>query len=93
MVWTFIFLMVILKIPIALLGWIVWHAIRAVPELPVSETQEDNNGDDDGGIARPQHPRGPKPRPARRGPHRDAPPTPSPARSRKPATDRRRSTR
>lgn len=91
MVWTFIFLMVILKIPIGLLGWIVWHAIRSVPEPPVPGASEGN--DEDGGIGRIDHPRGPKPRPARRGPHPGQPPAPAPARSRTPQPGRSRTTR
>lgn len=93
MVWTFIFLMVILKIPIALLGWIIWHAIHAVDDPAVAESEDSNSDDDDGGIGRVAHPRSPKPPPARRGPHRSEPPLPAPARSRRPAPDRRRTTR
>ena len=79
--WTFVYLMVFLKIPILLLGWIIWWAIHNVDEEAVTDHQD---GDDDGGIGKPTHPRGPKPRPARRGPHPGAPPTPAPARSRSP---------
>ncbi|UTI64190.1 hypothetical protein NBH00_22985 [Paraconexibacter antarcticus] len=79
--WTFVYLMVFLKIPILLLGWIVWWAIHNVDEEAVTDRQE---GDDDGGIGKPAHPRGPKPRPARRGPHPGTPPAPAPARSRSP---------
>ncbi len=69
---TFIFLMVILKIPIFALFYIVWWAIHAKPE------QEPVPGED-GGTKRPlsPRPRNPHPRPAlprhprnpRRGPH------------------------
>ena len=66
---TFIFLMVVLKIPIFGLLYIVWWAIRSTPEPePV--------GDEDGGCKKPlaPRPRHPHPRPAlprapRRGPH------------------------
>lgn len=91
MVWTFIFLMVILKIPIGLLAWIVWWAIHDVEELPAEESTD--SGDDDGGIGRIKHPRGPKPRPARRGPHPGEPSAPAPARTRKPQPGRSRTTR
>ena len=78
---TFIFLMVVLKIPIFGLLYIVWWAIRAVPEPePVS--------DGDGGTNKPlaPRPRHPHPRPAlprnpRRGPH-GAPALPAPPRVR-----------
>lgn len=69
---TFIFLMVILKIPIVMLLSIVWWAIHATPEPePVSG--------EDGGTKRPVNPRPrhPHPRPAlprhpRRGPSHGA---------------------
>ena len=62
--WTFIFLVLILKIPIVLLLGIVWWAVHATPESASDESEE-------GGSKRPlnPHPRGPLPRPARRGPH------------------------
>lgn len=76
---TFIFLMVVLKLPIFGLFYIVWYAVHAPPE-PEPAT------DEDGGTKRPLHP-GPRhphhgPRPAlprhpRRDPHgapRVAPP-------------------
>ncbi len=74
--WTFVYLMVVLKIPIVLLGWIVWWSTRPVPE-PVE------GSDDDGGSrrSRPRHPRSPLPRSPRRGPH-GAPRPPAPARNR-----------
>jgi len=66
---TFIFLMVVLKLPIFGLLYIVWWAIRATPEPePVT--------DEDGGTKKPltprprhPHPRAPLPRNPRRGPH------------------------
>lgn len=78
--WTFIWLMVLLKIPIVALFLIVRWAIRQTPE---AEGQ-------DGGIGRlpgpthPRHPRHPRsrlPRSPRRGPHGDPSPVP-PARVR-----------
>ncbi len=74
MEWAFIWLMVVLKIPVVAAIWLVWWAMKAEPELT----------DDDGGIDvpetppphRPRHPRRP-----RRGPHGD-PEAPSPPRVR-----------
>src|ERR671923_281211 len=44
--WTFVYLMLILKIPIAALLGIVWWAIRAAPETE----QDIERSDDDGGT-------------------------------------------
>jgi hypothetical protein len=78
--WTFIWLMVILKIPIVCLFLLVRWAIRQTPEA-VSE--------EDGGIShdprRPRHPNHPRPplaRGPRRGPHRGSPAPASPPRTR-----------
>lgn len=86
---AFIFLMVILKIPIFMLLYIVWYAIKSPPE-PEPVTGED------GGTKRPlsPHPRHPHPRPAlprnpRRGPH-GAPQVAAPARTRRPVVARAR---
>lgn len=76
--WGFFFMMVVLKIPVALLLWLVWWAIHAEVEPP----GEDEGPDDDGDTG-PHRPRAPKPRPSRRGPHRDPAPCP-PARVRGP---------
>jgi hypothetical protein len=71
--WTFIWLMVFLKIPIVALFLIVRWAVRQTPEAL---------GDEDGGIGprtgptrplHPHHPRARLPRAPRRGPHGDAP--------------------
>ena len=63
MTWTFVYLMVGLKIPIAALLYIVWWAIHQTPETAEPETGE-------GGSRRPRHPRPPIPRPRRpRGAH------------------------
>ena len=80
---TFIFLMLVLKLPIFALLYIVWWAIHAVPEPePVT--------DEDGGTKKPlappprprhPHPRSPLPRSPRRGPH-GAPALPAPPRVR-----------
>lgn len=75
---TFIFLMIVLKLPIVALFCIVWWAVHSPPE-PEPAT------DEDGGSRRPlsPHPRHPDPRPAlpRRGPH-GAPPVAAPPRVR-----------
>jgi hypothetical protein len=76
--WTFVYLMFFLKLPIVAMLWIVWWAVHNVDEDPPVDNSEN---DDDGGIGRLEHPRGPKPRPARRGPHPGQPPAP-PARTR-----------
>jgi hypothetical protein len=76
--WTFIWLMVLLKIPIVGLFVIVRWAVGQTPEI---------GPDADGGIGKPAPPRDPRhprarlPRPPRRGPHREAQPA-APARVR-----------
>ena len=62
MTWTFVYLMVGLKIPIAALLYIVWWAIH--------QTDDTDNVAEDGGskVPRRPHPRRPRhPRPPRRG--------------------------
>ena len=72
--WTFVYLMLILKIPIVALLLIVRWAIRATPE-----ESEPARADDGGGSkTRPRHPRRPLPRHPRRGPHGDPLPLPPP---------------
>ena len=73
--WTFVYLMVVLKIPIGLLLYIVWWAVHQVPD---DETEQQHG---DGGASKAVHPRGPLPRSPRRGPHGGSAPTP-PARTR-----------
>src|SRR5277367_1843905 len=72
--WTFIWLMVLLKIPIVALFLIVRWAVREPPEA---------GSEQDGGIGprmqprHPHHPRSRLPRSPRRGPHGDpSPPSP-----------------
>jgi hypothetical protein len=75
----FIWMAVVLKIPIVALLWICWWAINAEPE-PAAE--ESNDGGDGGGHApRPRRPRHPQ-----RGDHAGLPPRP-PARTRATARD------
>ena len=83
--WTFVYLMVGLKLPIAALLWIVWWAIHAEPE-----PAEDTRGDD-GGTKVEHHPRRPLPRNPRRGPHGDPAPK-APARTRTVLAKGRRTT-
>jgi hypothetical protein len=69
--WTFFWLMVVLKIPIAALLYIVWWAIHSTDETEAGDGS-------DGGIRPPHRPRVP-PHPRTRGPHGDpaaAPPQP-----------------
>jgi hypothetical protein len=73
--WGFVWLMLVLKIPIAMLLYIVWWAIKQCDEEPLPDAPGD------GGSRVPPHPREPFPRPPRRGPHREAAP-PSPPRVR-----------
>ena len=84
---AFLWMFVVLKIPIAALLWLVWWAVKE-PEPPV----EVDEGE--GGSKRPTRPHGPKPsRPPRRGPHEGAP-LPSPPRVRASAvSDRSRGLR
>jgi hypothetical protein len=86
--WTFLYLMVFLKLPIMALLYLVWWAIHQTPEQP-----DQDGGDDDGGSRRPRHPRPPlRPLP-RRGPHHGAPPPASPPRVRAVARRAQRTTR
>ena len=77
--WTFIWLMVLLKIPIVGLFMIVRWAVAQTPEEASGE---------DGGIGRPLRPRDPRhprarlPRTPRRGPHGEPAPL-APSRARK----------
>jgi hypothetical protein len=72
--WAMFFLFVALKVPLIALCWLVWWAIRQVPE-------DDEQPGGDGGRRRP-HPPKPLPRAPRRGPHGDRAPL-SPPRVRK----------
>jgi hypothetical protein len=70
--WGFVWMMVVLKIPVVALLWLVWWAVRqtdAEVEIPP----------DGGGSDRDPHRGGPRrPRPPRRGPHAEpAPRAPS----------------
>ena len=69
----FVWMMLILKIPIAALLWLVWFASKS-PELPEPEPARVEALPDDS----PHGPRPHRPRPPRRGPHAEpAPRAPS----------------
>jgi hypothetical protein len=68
--WAVFWIAVVLKIPIVMLLWIVWWAIK---DPPLAEVDERGDGGSDR-DPRP-HPRRRPPHPPRRGPHAD----PSPA--------------
>jgi hypothetical protein len=72
---TFVWMFLILKIPIAALLWLVWYAIHAQPEV---ETDESDQG---GGPGHSPQPRPRRPAGPRRGDH-PLPPTASPKRVR-----------
>ncbi len=81
--WTFIWLMLFLKIPVVALLLLVRWAVRAVPE----PTPEEHGGiGENGGIGHrartPRHPRPTLPRMPRRGPHQGGSVPPSPPRMR-----------
>jgi hypothetical protein len=66
---TFIFLMLVLKIPIFGLGYIVWYSVRSPPE---PEPATGDGGTERPLSPRPRHPSHPRPvlpRSPRRGPH------------------------
>jgi len=67
--WAFIWLMIVLKIPLAAALWIIWWSIRSEPVTDDDERTE--RGGPGGGHPRPHRPRSP-----RRGPHVERPPGP-----------------
>jgi hypothetical protein len=85
-VWIVIFLLVILKIPVAYLCAVIWYAIKAVPEPGENAGVTVETGPEgDGGLRRGRLPRFPRPHgsPARRYPR-----TPQPAAARMRADER-----
>jgi hypothetical protein len=68
--WAFVWMFVILKIPIAAALYLIWWATR------MPEAEEHERSDGEGGSRRHRHPRGRPPRPPRRGPHAEPPPRP-----------------
>lgn len=75
--WTFLYLMVFLKLPIVALLLLIWWAIRQNPA-----TNDDDGSDEDGGTKRPRHPRPPLQPLPRRGPQHGMPAPASPPRVR-----------
>ena len=65
--WAFLWMMLVLKIPLAAALWLVWWSAREQPVETGEEWRE--NGGGRGG-----HPRPRRPRPPRRGPHATPPP-------------------
>jgi hypothetical protein len=61
--WVFLYMFLILKIPVLAALWIVWWAVKE--EAPAEEDSEGGGND----RAGPDHPRPHRPRPPRRGPH------------------------
>lgn len=82
---TFLWMFVVLKIPIVAALALIWYAIRE----PEPVVDEDSDG---GGSGRTPDPRTWRPRPPRRGDHA-APPPPAPPRTRTGAVARRRTVR
>jgi hypothetical protein len=80
MTWTFIWLMLLLKIPIVGMGWLVWWTIRRADQEPAGATEDDGGSKVD--PRRQLHPRPPRPPRPRRGPHAGAPVPASPRRTR-----------
>ena len=74
--WGFIWLMLVLKIPVGALLYLVWWAIKQNEP----ETDGDDSGDGGSKVPTPEH-RPPPSRPRRRGPHGDPAPS-APARVR-----------
>jgi hypothetical protein len=68
--WAMFFLFFALKVPLLALCWLVWWAVKQVPE----DEEQPGGG---GGAKRQPHPHPPFPHLPRRGPHGDpAPPSP-----------------
>ena len=72
---AFLWMMVVLKIPVAMLLWLCWYAVKDAPEPAGEEAPADGGG----GTKHPPRPH--RPRPPRRGDHADLP-LPPPSRTR-----------
>jgi hypothetical protein len=80
--WTFIWLMVILKIPVVALFLLVRWAIRQEPVEGPATDEDGGISTDPRGPRHPSHPRPRLPRSPRRGPHRGLPVPSAPQRVR-----------
>ena len=81
MTWTYIWLILLLKVPTVGFIWLVWRALRerdVNQPLPAS----DDGGGGGAKLRFQHHPRPRAPRPTRRGPH-GAAPLPAPSRVRR----------
>jgi len=82
--WGFIWLMFVLKIPIAAMLWLVWWAVTSQPE-PIADSDDSDGGSGTPRVPLPHGgPRSPHRRP--RGPHGDPSPS-APERTRAPGRD------
>ena len=81
--WGFIWIMLVLKIPLVMLLYTVWWAIKQTPEPVDSDQGDGGTGDREPPV--PERPRWPR----RRGPHGD-PTVPAPPRTRTAAQSRDR---
>jgi len=86
--WTFIWLMVLLKVPIVALFLIVRWAVRQTPEAELGAGGDGGVGPRPSPRTPPRHPRSAPQRISRRGPHRGVAPA-SPARVRARSARRR----
>jgi hypothetical protein len=69
--WGFVWMMVVLKIPVIMLLTLVWWAVKQ------TDAEVDETADEGGGSDRSRHRGGPRrPRPPRRGPHAEPAPRP-----------------
>jgi hypothetical protein len=87
-VWGFLWIMLALKIPLAMLLWLVWWAVRAEPDPESGSDDDDGGGIHKRGNRLPREPQGPR----RRGPHGD-PTLPPPPRTRTHVRSRERADR
>jgi hypothetical protein len=76
MTWTFIWLMLLIKIPIGGMLWIVWWAIKQADQEPAGDGRSDDGGSKLrlGPHRQPRSPRPYTPLRPRRGPHAGARP-------------------
>ena len=77
LIWEIVFVLLILKLPVAYVCWVIWWAVKSEPELGLE-------GEADGSTWSPWRRRRKGPKPPRNGPHgapdRSAVRTPPPVR-------------